>query len=84
MENHAFGNSNRRTCLVSADMFLQLNGLRLNTGLYSSQDVEEKRLERVLISMVRDKMTSDELVEEYDSIARACASVLEQQRNIVS
>jgi death-on-curing family protein len=70
MKNHAFQDGNKRTALVAADMFLKINGYRLQK-VPLQPGAEAQTLEDALVAVCTDKMTAEQLGQYYQQVATA-------------
>lgn len=67
-KNSAFQDGNKRVALVAADMFLKINGYRLQeTPL--KPDANSGGLTEALVKVTTDLMTAEEFGRYYESIA---------------
>jgi len=79
IKNHAFQDGNKRTALVAADMFLKINGYRLQeTPL--GQDSANNDLAAAHNAVCTDQWTVDDLAGLY---ARVAAAIPEWSEEIV-
>ncbi len=53
-KNHAFADGNKRTALASAEVFLVLNGIRINA--------DNKELEDLALGVAASKMTKEQVI----------------------
>ena len=53
-KNHAFADGNKRTALASAEVFLVLNGIRINA--------DNKELEDLTLGVAASKMTKEQVI----------------------
>ncbi|PSN61093.1 DOC family protein [Corynespora cassiicola Philippines] len=74
MKNHAFSDGNKRLALLSADMFLKINGYQLQAEPLAPGDPNKKALEEAHVKVVKDEMTAEELGKLYASIATSTSS----------
>ena len=68
MKNHAFQDGNKRTALLAADMFLEINGYYLQKVLFV-EDAHNKGLANAHVAVVINKWTAEQLGNYYKSAA---------------
>ncbi|KAF1952493.1 hypothetical protein CC80DRAFT_596584 [Byssothecium circinans] len=69
LKNHAFSDGNKRTGLLSADMFMRVNGYRIQPNLLAAEELKERRIEEALVRVVKDEMGAEGLGGLYSSVA---------------
>jgi death-on-curing family protein len=69
MLNHAFSDGNKRTALLAGDMFLKLNGFRLEKK-HDGDDEFDEGLKNAHVSVASKQWTADELASYYKDIAK--------------
>lgn len=69
MKNHAYQDGNKRTALLAADMFLKINGYRLQK-VPSADDPINKDLADAHVAVVTNQWTVDQLGNFYRSVAK--------------
>ncbi|OCL08853.1 DOC family protein [Glonium stellatum] len=70
IKNHAFQDGNKRTALVAADMFLKINGYRLQK-VPLQPGAAKQPLEDALVAVCTDKWTAEQLGQYYQQVATA-------------
>ncbi|KAF2702872.1 DOC family protein, partial [Pleomassaria siparia CBS 279.74] len=65
MKNHAYQDGNKRTALLAADMFLKINGWRLQEAPFQPGDGSEK-LENALVAVCTNAWTAETLGKFYE------------------
>lgn len=70
MKNHAYQDGNKRTALVAADMFLKINGYKLQKTPLQSDDVR-RSLEQALVAVCTNAWTTEDLGRFYEQTATA-------------
>ncbi|KAL1386111.1 DOC family protein [Phyllosticta capitalensis] len=68
MKNHAFRDGNKRTALIAADVFLQMNGFHLRPAEPSTPE-EGYQLTTAHVKVASNRMTVEELAEFYRETA---------------
>ena len=68
MKNHAFGDGNKRTGFVAADMFLKTNGYKLQKEPMTD-DAKNEILTEAHVAVTVKKWDADRLGKFYESIA---------------
>jgi death-on-curing family protein len=66
--NHAYQDGNKRIALLAADMFLKINGYKLQTRPFAKDAVNDG-LKTAHISVATKTWSAEELAEYYRSIA---------------
>ncbi|KAL5430640.1 hypothetical protein PMIN06_012489 [Paraphaeosphaeria minitans] len=72
MKNHAFQDGNKRTALVAADMFLKINGYKLNK--VPLQADPEHTLENAHVAVCTNVWTAEQLGHFYQQMATPITS----------
>ncbi|KAH7399646.1 hypothetical protein BKA66DRAFT_589608 [Pyrenochaeta sp. MPI-SDFR-AT-0127] len=70
MKNHAYQDGNKRTALVAADMFLKINGFKLQETPLQLGDVSQD-LENAHVAVCTNAWTAEELGRFYEEKAKA-------------
>ncbi|KAF2241543.1 DOC family protein [Trematosphaeria pertusa] len=70
IKTHAFQDGNKRTALVAADMFLKINGYKLQT-VPLQPDAAKQPLENALDAVCTDAWTVEQLGQFYQQMATA-------------
>lgn len=68
MKNHAYQDGNKRTALVAADMFLKINGYKLQRAPLQKDEMRES-LENAHVAVVTKTWTVEQLGDYYQSAA---------------
>lgn len=68
--NHAYQNGNKRIALLSADIFLKINGYHQVKKRPTGQDEVDEQLKNAHVAVAANTWTSEDLAECYRSIAR--------------
>ncbi|KAF1358394.1 DOC family protein [Lizonia empirigonia] len=68
MKNHAYQDGNKRTALMAADMFLKINGYKLQEMLLQPSNVS---LENAHVAVCTNAWTAEELGQFYEQRAKA-------------
>lgn len=72
MKNHAYQDGNKRTALLAADMFLKINGYRLQRAPLQPDSVHDRidqRLADAHVAICTSVWTAEQLGEFYESVA---------------
>lgn len=70
LQNHAFQDGNKRTALFAADMFLKINGQRLQTKPKGRDDEElNEALASAHVAVATGKWNAEDLGSYYEKIA---------------
>ncbi|KAF2444494.1 DOC family protein [Karstenula rhodostoma CBS 690.94] len=70
MKNHAYQDGNKRTALVAADMFLKINGYKLQETPLQTGNVSQD-LENAHVAVCTNAWTAEELGRFYEQSAKA-------------
>lgn len=73
MKNHAYQDGNRRTALLAADMFLKINGYRLQKTPMA-EDAVNQAIADAHVAVVMNKWDVNQLGKYYESIATPVGS----------
>ncbi|KAK2814065.1 hypothetical protein FQN50_000469 [Emmonsiellopsis sp. PD_5] len=68
MQNHAFMDGNKRTALLAADMFLKVNGFRLQE-IPMAHDGVDQGIPKAQVAVTTHRWTGEQLGSYYESIA---------------
>ncbi|KAK2764296.1 hypothetical protein FQN54_008988 [Arachnomyces sp. PD_36] len=68
MKNHAYQDGNKRTALLAADMFLKINGYRLQKVPLHEDQVNQD-LANAHVAVVTNQWTAEQLGSYYQSVA---------------
>ena len=77
IKNHAFGNGNKRTALLAANMFLTRHGMVLQGGTSTVED--DSMLEKAHSDVAQNKMDESGLAAIYRTRWRQASSSQEEQ-----
>ena len=72
MKNHAYPDGNKRTALVAADMFLKINGYKLQRVLLQANDVNDRVNQSIAdahVAVCTSAWTAEQLGQFYQSVA---------------
>lgn len=69
MKNHAYLDGNKRTALVAANVFLQINGYELQKVPFEEQDDHNEALANTHVLVVTNEWTTERLGDLYQSVA---------------
>ena len=70
MKNHAYQDGNKRTALLAADMFLKINGYKLQK-IPLQHDSNNRVLAEAHAAVCTNKWTAEQLGSYYQSLATA-------------
>jgi prophage maintenance system killer protein len=73
MKNHAYQDGNKRTALLAADMFLKINGYKLQDTPMAA-DALNNNIANAHVAVTTNQWTARQLGEYYESIATPIAS----------
>jgi death-on-curing family protein len=69
MKNHAYQDGNKRTALIAANMFLQINGYKLQKVPFQEHDEANRPIAEAHVAVVTNKWKTEQLGDFYQSIA---------------
>jgi len=72
MKNHAYQDGNKRTALVAADMFLKINGYKLQKVQLQANDTNDRVNQSIAdahVAVCTSAWTAEQLRQFYQSMA---------------
>ena len=70
MRNHPFQDGNKRTAMAAADMFLKINGYKLQDIPLDSNEPNNKEFRDAHLALINNQWTADQLGNYYESMAK--------------
>jgi death-on-curing family protein len=69
--NHSFQDGNKGAAFLAADMFLKVNGFKLQKGQFVQHDEEvNEAMKNALLCVASNQWSADELAEHFRSVAK--------------
>ena len=70
MRNHPFQDGNKRTAMAAADMFLKINGYKLQEAPFDPSESNNQGLRDAHLALINNQWTAEQLGDYYQSTAQ--------------
>lgn len=81
--NHSFPDGNKRAAFLAADMFLKINGFRLQKRQFANDEVNEG-LKTAHVFVASNQWSAEELSDYYRSVAKPISSITSEIQGYIN